>query len=111
MARLPHIRECKRITAQIAHKRQLQYLAKQMRREDDEVLAQALAAAAGIAIDNARLYEQSQRRQSWIEATRDIGTALLSGTEPAEVFRLIAEAARWALDQIALLRSAKTQAA
>ena len=35
---LPHIRECKRITAQIAHKRQLQYLAKQMRREDDEVL-------------------------------------------------------------------------
>ncbi|MFC5568475.1 ribosome biogenesis factor YjgA [Lysobacter yangpyeongensis] len=36
---LPHIRECKRITAQIAHKRQLQYLAKQMRREDDEVLA------------------------------------------------------------------------
>ena len=35
---LPHIRECRRITAQIAHKRQLQYLAKQMRREDDEVL-------------------------------------------------------------------------
>ncbi|GAB3090903.1 ribosome biogenesis factor YjgA [Lysobacter terrae] len=35
---LPHIRECKRITQQIAHKRQLQYLAKQMRREDDEVL-------------------------------------------------------------------------
>lgn len=62
--------------------------------EDDEVLAQALAAAAGIAIENARLYEQSQRRQAWIEATRDIGTALLSGTEPAEVFRLIAEKAR-----------------
>jgi two-component system, NarL family, sensor histidine kinase DevS len=62
--------------------------------EDDEVLAQALAAAAGIAIDNARLYDQSQRRQAWIEATRDIGTALLSGTEPAEVFRLIAEKAR-----------------
>ncbi|MBU8975059.1 MULTISPECIES: ribosome biogenesis factor YjgA [unclassified Lysobacter] len=35
---LPHIRECKRITANIAHKRQLAYLAKQMRREDDEVL-------------------------------------------------------------------------
>lgn len=62
--------------------------------EDDEVLAQALAAAAGIAIDNARLYHQSQRRQAWIAATRDIGTALLSGTEPAEVFRLIAEEAR-----------------
>jgi signal transduction histidine kinase len=62
--------------------------------EDDEVLAQALAAAAGIAIDNARLYHQSQQRQAWIEATRDIGTALLSGTEPAQVFRLIAEKAR-----------------
>ncbi len=35
---LPHIRECKRITAHIAHKRQLAFLAKQMRREDDEVL-------------------------------------------------------------------------
>ncbi|HEY5802913.1 MAG TPA: ribosome biogenesis factor YjgA [Lysobacter sp.] len=35
---LPHIRECKRITANIAHKRQLAFLAKQMRREDDEVL-------------------------------------------------------------------------
>jgi signal transduction histidine kinase len=61
--------------------------------EDDEVLAQALAAAAGIAIDNARLYEQSQARQAWIEATRDIGTQLLSGTDPARVYRLIAEEA------------------
>ena len=49
--------------------------------------------AAGIAIDNARLYEQSRARQSWIEATRDIGTELLSGTDPAEVFRLIADEA------------------
>jgi two-component system sensor histidine kinase DevS len=61
--------------------------------EDDEVLAQALAAAAGIAIDNARLYEQSRARQSWIEATRDIGTELLSGTDPAAVFRLVADEA------------------
>lgn len=59
--------------------------------EDDEVLVQALAAAAGIAIDNARLYEQSRARQSWIEATRDIGAELLAGTDPATVFRLIAD--------------------
>ncbi|HYO02955.1 MAG TPA: GAF domain-containing sensor histidine kinase [Mycobacterium sp.] len=58
--------------------------------EDDEVLAQALAAAAGIAIDNARLYEQSRTRQSWMEATRDIATQLLSGVDPAQVFRLVA---------------------
>jgi signal transduction histidine kinase len=62
--------------------------------EDDEVLVQALAAAAGIAIDNARLYERSKTRQSWIEATRDIGTELLSGTDPATVFRLVADESR-----------------
>ena len=58
--------------------------------EDDEVLVQALAAAAGIAIDNARLYEQSRARQSWIAATRDIATEMLSSTDPATVFALIA---------------------
>lgn len=61
--------------------------------EDDEVLTQALAAAAGIAIDNARLFEQSRIRQAWIEATRDIGTQLLAGADPAGVFRLVAEEA------------------
>lgn len=61
--------------------------------DDDEVLAQALAAAAGIAIDNARLYEQARSRQSWIQATRDIATELLSGIDPARVFRLIADEA------------------
>jgi two-component system, NarL family, sensor histidine kinase DevS len=61
--------------------------------DDDEVLVQALAAAAGIAIANARLYQQAKARQSWIEATRDIATELLSGTEPATVFRLVAEEA------------------
>lgn len=58
--------------------------------DDDEVLVQALAAAAGIAVANARLYQQAKARQSWIEATRDIATELLSGTEPATVFRLVA---------------------
>lgn len=62
--------------------------------EDDEVLVQALAAAAGIAIDNARLYEQSRARQSWIAATRDIGTELLSGIDPAGVFRRVADEAQ-----------------
>ena len=61
--------------------------------DDDEVLVQALAAAAGIAIANARLYQEAKARQSWIEATRDIATELLSGTEPASVFRLVAEEA------------------
>ncbi|MGH8079316.1 MAG: ribosome biogenesis factor YjgA [Lysobacter sp.] len=37
-ALLPHIRDCKRITAHVAHKRQLAFLAKQMRREDDAAM-------------------------------------------------------------------------
>lgn len=45
--------------------------------DDDEVLVQALAAAAGIAVDNARLFEESRTREAWIEATRDIGAATL----------------------------------
>ena len=35
---LPHILETRRITSHIAHKRQLQFLAKQMRREDEDTL-------------------------------------------------------------------------
>ncbi len=61
--------------------------------EDDEVLVQALAAAAGTAISNARLYQQAKARQSWIESTSDIATDLLSGAEPATVFRRVAEEA------------------
>ena len=61
--------------------------------EDDEVLVEALAAAAGVAIDNSRLYEQSRARLSWIEATRDIATEMLGGDDPSEVFRLIADTA------------------
>ncbi|MGH3637702.1 MAG: sensor histidine kinase, partial [Mycobacterium sp.] len=61
--------------------------------DDDEALAQALAAAAGIAIENARLYELARTRQSWMRATRDIATELLSGIDPSRVFRLIADAA------------------
>lgn len=61
--------------------------------DDDEVLVQALAAAAGIAVDNARLFEESRTREAWTEATRDIGTQMLAGADPAMVFRLIAEEA------------------
>ncbi|WP_406277200.1 GAF domain-containing protein [Nocardia sp. NBC_00881] len=61
--------------------------------EDDEVVVQALAAAAGIAIENARLYEQSRLRQQWLEATWDVATELLAGGEPGEVLDLVAERA------------------
>ncbi len=71
--------------------------------EDDEVLARALAAAAGIAIANARLYAQSRARQAWIEAARDIATEMLSGADPTTVFALVAEKALKLADATATL--------
>ena len=62
--------------------------------EDDEDLIQALAAAAGIAIDNARLFEQARQRQQWQQATSEIRGELLAAIDPSEVLDLIARRAR-----------------
>jgi len=59
--------------------------------EDDEVVVQALAAAAGIAIENARLYELSRVRQRWLEATSDVATELLGNSESNKVLEVIVE--------------------
>jgi GAF domain-containing protein len=57
--------------------------------DDDEVIMQALSAAAAVAIENARLFEQTRTRQAWLEATRAVSMALLAGTESAQVRQLI----------------------
>jgi two-component system, NarL family, sensor histidine kinase DevS len=62
--------------------------------EDDEVMMQALAAAAATAIENARLFEQTRSRQAWLEATRAVSMALLAGTEVGQVQRLIVDSVR-----------------
>ncbi|MDJ0335985.1 GAF domain-containing protein [Salinibacterium sp. G-O1] len=46
--------------------------------EDDEQLVVALAATAGIAIENARLFAETVRRQAWAAASTEITAALLS---------------------------------
>lgn len=61
--------------------------------EDDEVVLQALAAAAGIAIENAHLYEQARLRQQLLGATSEVTTELLAGTDPTDVLTLIASRA------------------
>jgi len=61
--------------------------------EEDETLAVALAAAAGVAIDNARLYEEARRQERWLRATADVTRELLSGTEPTQVLTLVTEQA------------------
>ncbi|TFC52578.1 GAF domain-containing protein [Cryobacterium sp. TMT1-21] len=46
--------------------------------QEDEDLLCALAATAGIAIDNARLFEETQRRQRWSAASAGVSAALLT---------------------------------
>ncbi|WP_433257588.1 GAF domain-containing protein [Streptosporangium sp. CA-135522] len=61
---------------------------------EDEAIVTALAAAAGVAIENARLYADSRRRERWLQASSDVTTSLLSGAEPRQVLTLIARRAR-----------------
>ncbi|MBE4733528.1 MULTISPECIES: GAF domain-containing protein [Streptomyces] len=62
--------------------------------EEDESVLSTLAVAAGVAIDNARLYEESRLRERWLRANAEITHSLMSGGEPGEVLRVIAERAR-----------------
>ncbi|MFM9373825.1 GAF domain-containing protein [Streptomyces sp. Da 82-17] len=52
---------------------------------EDEAVVTTLAVAAGIAVENARLYEEGRVRQQWLGASSDLTSALLSGTSEAEV--------------------------
>jgi signal transduction histidine kinase len=60
----------------------------------DEALVQILATAAGLAIQNARLYEQAGQREQWLGVSRDITAMLLGGSPPEEVFPTLIACAR-----------------
>lgn len=57
----------------------------------DEVVVEALAAAAGIAVQNADLFEQTRLRQRWLEATGEIRAELLAGVGDEDALRLVAQ--------------------
>jgi signal transduction histidine kinase len=61
--------------------------------EDEEAIV-VLAAQAGVAIENARLYQEAHRRERWLDAVREIATAILSRAKPDEALALIARRAR-----------------
>ncbi|WP_431979923.1 GAF domain-containing sensor histidine kinase [Streptomyces qinglanensis] len=61
--------------------------------EEDESVISTLSVAAGVAIDNARLYQSSQRQQRWLEAGTEITHDLLSGSSRRQVLGLIARSA------------------
>jgi two-component system, NarL family, sensor histidine kinase DevS len=62
--------------------------------DDDQNIVSALATAAGVAIENARLYQEARRRERWLEASAEVSTALLSGTETGDVLHLVVRRAR-----------------
>jgi signal transduction histidine kinase len=61
--------------------------------EDQEIVS-ALAAAAGIAIENARLYEQTHRRELWLQASNELTGVLLGSQSPATALGMVARRAR-----------------
>ncbi|HVK21660.1 MAG TPA: GAF domain-containing protein [Actinokineospora sp.] len=58
---------------------------------DDETVLKALAAAAGVAVENARLFERARARERWVSATSEINSAMLAGASQEESLALIAE--------------------
>jgi signal transduction histidine kinase len=61
--------------------------------DEDAAVGVALAAAASVAIQNARLYEEARRQQRWLRASAQTTQRLLSGAEPQEVLALVTEQA------------------
>ena len=62
--------------------------------EDDERDLLVLATQAGVAIENARLYEEAQKRERRLDAVREIATGILQQGDAHEVLRLVAQRAR-----------------
>ncbi len=60
----------------------------------DEQVIIALSAAAGIAVDNARLYEATYQRERWVQASAEVTTRLLALDPIDKILVLIARNAR-----------------
>ncbi|MCX5317512.1 GAF domain-containing protein [Streptomyces sp. NBC_00154] len=60
---------------------------------EDETVLSTLAVAAGVAIENARLYAETCDRQRWQEANSEIVAGLLSGANEAHVLQMIIDRA------------------
>jgi signal transduction histidine kinase len=64
--------------------------------ESDRETVSALAAAAGLAIENARLFDQSHRREQWLRAINETTASLLTRTVDDETLRSLTRGARLA---------------
>ena len=58
--------------------------------EDEELLV-AVAGAAGLAVENARLRAEARRHEQWQRATAEVTQQLLAADEPRDVLALVAQ--------------------
>lgn len=99
---LPHIRESRRITSHIAHKRQLAFLAKQMRREDDQTLEKIRDALDAGGDASRREVAAMHRVEAWRDrllADGDAALAELLDTHPAADGQLLRQLVRNTLEE------------
>lgn len=62
--------------------------------EVDEQIVVALAAAAGVAIENARLYEEAATRERWMEASAEVRGLVSTAETPEAGLKAVAQRAR-----------------
>ena len=62
--------------------------------DEDEILVQALATAAGLVIDNARAYGLNERRRQWLEAAAELAELLQPPIDLTRALHQIAMSAR-----------------
>jgi GAF domain-containing protein len=70
---------------------------------EDEQLAVALAATAGVAIDNARLYQESEQRHRWLTASTEITQRLFARQEGNPLDLVLRTAQQTASAEVATL--------
>jgi transcriptional regulator with GAF, ATPase, and Fis domain len=59
--------------------------------EEDQTLITAPSAAAGVAIENAGLFEDARRRQRWLQASSEVTRRLLAGAAAEEALGFVTE--------------------
>ncbi|MBF4606892.1 GAF domain-containing protein [Curtobacterium sp. VKM Ac-1393] len=59
--------------------------------DEDQELAGALAATAGVAIDNAQLFEHVRLREQWTTTTSEVTAALLADDDASDVLAMVVD--------------------
>jgi signal transduction histidine kinase len=62
--------------------------------DEDRRTVEALAAAASVAVDNARLYRSARNREAWAEAAGAVTAALLGGLDEEDALQVVVRHAR-----------------